>query len=266
MDTTFYRISFPTPKDFYDSTKEALATYPGLSALKYDVDFAADPDKWDRHNWSASPGELNRMYEQAAAAREAAGPKIGICIDMHGRFDYNAAQAYAKKCEDLDLTFLEEPVPAEDYRTFGRIARETSTPIATGENHYLTHGFRQLLEEGIDIVQPDVQKCGGIGEAHRIAYMANTYHVAFVPHVVSTYLGVMAAAHVCASIPNFLLLQFQNYHLEDPWFKEMAIYDGDFYKDGFVNLSEKPGIGVDINVEAFRSRLRGNTNVPFTFT
>ena len=271
VDTTFYTMGFPTPQDFYDSTVETLKQNPGLSALKYDVDFAQDPDKWDRYNWSASPGELDRMYDQIAAARDAAGPKIGILVDMHGRFDYTAAQAIAKRYEKLNLTYLEEPVPAEDVTTYARIARETNTPIAGGENYYLANSFRQLLEQGgLDVVCPDVQKCGGIGEAQRIANLANTYHVPFCPHVVATYVGVMAAAHVCASIPNLLLIQMQSYHLDDPSFKETVIYDGEFFSDGHVNLMEKPGIGVDYNVEAMIGRMSerrgGMGNQPFTLT
>jgi uncharacterized repeat protein (TIGR01451 family) len=121
--------------------------------LKFDIDYASDPDKYDRYNWTGSPGEISRMYNQLAAVREAVGPKIDLCVDMHGRYDFPTAQAIAKKVEPLNLTWLEEPVPAENVDAYRRIAEETNTPISAGENIYLGYGFRRLLEiGGVDIV------------------------------------------------------------------------------------------------------------------
>jgi galactonate dehydratase len=261
-DTALYRSGFPTPKDFADAATGAIKNW-NFNALKFDIDYANDPDKWDRYNWTASPGELQRMYDQLAAVREAVGPKIDICVDMHGRYDYPTAQAIAKKVENLNLTWLEEPVPAEDFPAYARISRETTTPIAGGENHYLAYGFKQLLEIGeVDVVMPDLQKCGGLGEGQRIANLANNYYVPFSPHMVASMLGAMACAHVCVTVPNFHLMEWQSYfHTEERW-REICIFDEEnWIKDGFVKVSDKPGIGVDLNIEAARKYVRGN--VPF---
>jgi len=138
----------------------------------------------------------------------------------------------------------------EAYRL---IAESTSTPIAAGENHYLAYGFRRLLEiGGVDIIMPDLQKCGGLGEGQRIANLANLYYIPFAPHMVASYLGCMASCHVCASVPNFLILEWQSYFHTDPMFKEIITYDGEWVKDSFITLSEKPGIGVEINEEGMK--------------
>ncbi|MFN2127961.1 MAG: mandelate racemase/muconate lactonizing enzyme family protein, partial [Anaerolineales bacterium] len=150
-DTALYRSRFPSPKEFADSAISAVNDL-GFNALKFDLDYVSDPDKYDRYNWTTSPGEVQRMYDQLAAVREAVGPKIDICVDMHGRYDYVAAQAVAKKVEPLNLTWLEEPVPAENVDAYRRITEETSTPISAGENIYLAYGFRRLLEiGGVDV-------------------------------------------------------------------------------------------------------------------
>jgi galactonate dehydratase len=104
----------------------------------------------------------------------------------------------------------------------------------------------------VDIIMPDLQKAGGLGEAQRIANLANLYYVPFAPHMVASYLGAMASAHVCASVPNFMILEWQIYFHKDPMFKEIVNYDPSMIKNGQITLSEKPGIGVEINQEAMR--------------
>ena len=250
-DTALYQRTLPQPKDFAEAALKAKGM--GFNAMKFDLDQANDPNKYDAYNWTASPGELQRMYDQIAAAREAVGPTIDILVDMHGRYDAVTAQAISKRLEPLNLLWLEEPIPAENVEAYKLITESTSTPIAAGENHYLAYGFRRLLEiGGVDIVMPDLQKCGGLGEGQRIANLANLYYKPFAPHMVASFLGCMASCHVCAAVPNFLILEWQSYFHTDPMFKEIVHYDGEWVKDSFITLSEKPGIGVDINQDALK--------------
>ena len=250
-DTALYQKNLPTPKDFADAAAKAKSM--GFNAMKFDLDQANDPNKYDAYNWTASPLELQRMYDQIAAAREAVGPNIDICVDMHGKYDAVTGQAVAKLLEPLKLMWLEEPVPAENVEAYKLITESTSTPICVGENQYLAYGFRRMLEIGaVDIVMPDLQKCGGLGEGQRIANLANLYYTPFAPHMVASFLGAMSSAHVCASVPNFLILEWQSYFHTDPMFKEIVKYDGEWVKDSFITLSEKPGIGVEINEEGLK--------------
>jgi galactonate dehydratase len=155
--------------------------------------------------------------------------------------------------EPLGLMWLEEPIPAENVEAYKHIAESTSTPICAGENVYLAYGFRRLLELGaVDIVMPDLQKTGGLGEGQRIANLANLYYTPFAPHMVASYLGAMAASHVCASVPNFMILEWQTYYHSDPMWREIVTFDGEMVVDGFIPLSEAPGIGVEINEEGMR--------------
>ncbi len=250
-DTALYQRRLPMPKDFADAAKKSVAM--GFNAIKFDLDQANDPNKYDFYNWTASPAELQRMYDQIAAARDAVGPNIDILVDMHGRYDAVTGQAVAKRLEPLNLLWLEEPIPAENVEAYKLITESTSVPIAAGENHYLAHGFRRLLEiGGVDIVMPDLQKAGGLGEGQRIANLANLYYTPFAPHMVASFLGAMASAHVCASVPNFLILEWQSYFHTDPMFKDMVHYEGEWVSKSFITLSEKPGIGVEINEEGMK--------------
>lgn len=251
-DTALYRSRFPSPKEFADSAVEAVKL--GFNALKFDLDYTADPDKFDRYNWTASQGELQRMYDQLAAVRQAVGPKIDIAVDMHGRYDLNTALAISRRVENLNLLWLEEPIPADNIEAYRLISQETGTPIAAGENIYLAYGFRKLLEiGGVDAIMPDLQKCGGLGEGQRIANLANLYYIPFAPHMVASLLGAMACAHVCVSVPNFLIMEWQSYFHTTPMYKEIVIFDeGNWVEKSFLKVSDKPGIGVDLNIEAMK--------------
>jgi len=250
-DTALYQSQNPPPEKFAQVAKEV--TDMGFTAVKFDIDQGSDPNKYDQYNWTASPGEIQRMYDQVAAAREAIGPKLDICVDMHGRYDLPTGKKVAKVMEPLNLMWLEEPIPAENADAYKYITESTTTPICAGENHYLAHGFRPLLENGaVDVIMPDLQKAGGLGEAQRIANLANLYYVPFAPHMVASYLGAMASAHVCASVPNFMILEWQIYFHSNPMFKEIVDFEGEMIVDGHIPLSEKPGVGVEINEEGMR--------------
>lgn len=251
-DTALYRSNNPAPKEFADSALNAVKL--GFNAIKFDIDQAGDPDRFDRYNWTASQGELQRMVDQLTAVREAVGPKIDIAVDMHGRYDLNTALAVSKRVEPLNLLWLEEPIPAENVEAYRMVSQETSTPIAAGENIYLAYGFRRLLEiGGVDAIMPDLQKAGGLGEGQRIANLANLYYIPFAPHMVASFLGAMACAHVCASVPNFLIMEWQSYFHTNPMYKEIVKFDeSDWVQNSFIKVSDKPGIGVDIIEDAMK--------------
>ena len=225
MDTALYQSNLPEPEEFAQAAREAVDM--GYNAVKFDLDQAKDPNKYDHYNWTANNAEIERMYNQMAAAREEVGPYIDICADMHGRYDAITGEKVAKILEPLNMMWLEEPIPAENTDAYKKITESTTTPICAGENHYLAHGFRPLLEKGaVDIIMPDLQKAGGLGEGQRIANLANLYYVPFAPHMVASYLGAMAACHVCASVPNFMILEWQIYFHKNPMFKEIVTFDG----------------------------------------
>src|SRR5690606_17567834 len=131
------------------------------------------------------------------------------------------------------------------------IREATSTPICAGENLYLRHGFRDLIEQqAVSIIMPDIPKCGGLSECRKIANMAEIYSIPFAPHNVSSPIGTMASAHVCATVPNFLILEFHWFH-RDYW-STIVREQVDIIKDGFIELSDRPGIGLELDEEVAR--------------
>jgi L-alanine-DL-glutamate epimerase-like enolase superfamily enzyme len=101
----------------------------------------------------------------------------------------------------------------------------------------LRNGFREILEEGaLNIIAPDFQKVGGLLEAKRICEMADTYYIGASPHNISSPIGLVAAAHVCAAVPNFICLE---YHAADvPFWNDLALgFDGDVIQQSFPIFS-----------------------------
>lgn len=259
-DTQLYAVRNPKPEEFARVAR--VAVDKGYTAIKFDLDEFNDPNKYDRWNWTASLAEIERMYNSMEAVRKEVGPHIDICCDMHGRYDAPTGRKVAKVMEPLNLMWLEEPVPADNVDVYKTIAQETSTPICGGENFYLTYGFTRLLSEGsVDFIMPDLQKCGGLGEGQRIANLANAYYVPFSPHMVGSFLAAMASAHVCAAVPNFHILEWQSqFDTEQKW-KDIVKYDKPFIEKGFLTVSDKPGIGVDLNLEGLKKY--ATPGVPF---
>jgi galactonate dehydratase len=108
------------------------------------------------------------------------------------------------------------------------------------------------------VIMPDLAKAGGIMEAKRIAEIADAYYVPIAPHNVSSPLGMMAAAHVMAAVPNFMVLEF---HARDiAWWEDLCDGDKPFIQNGWMTVSDRPGIGVELNDEVAKSLLwKGDT-------
>lgn len=223
----------------------------GFTAIKIDIDEAQDPGRWDRVNWTASNAEVDRMVKEVAFVRETLNPRVDLAVDMHGRYDAPTARRVAAELERFHLLWLEEPVPPENTAVMRDIRESTKTPICAGENLFLRHGFRELLEKrAVDIVMPDLQKCGGLLEGRKIADMAHVYYTPFAPHCVVSPIGTMASCHVCAAVPNFLVLEWHWISRLELW--RNFVREGEIIDKGFVTPPDRPGIGVEMNEEAAR--------------
>jgi galactonate dehydratase len=228
----------------------------GFTAIKFDVDELEHPAKFDAFNHTVNNAELRSMVERVAAVREAIGPDVDLAIDLHARYDVPSACRIAWELEPLRLLWLEEPVPAENIDALVRVRAQTRTPICVGENLYLRWGFRELLERGaVDVIEPDVPKCGGLAEAKKIANLAEMHYVPFAPHLVSTPVGTMATSHQCAAIPNFLVQEWHALEEREVWDSYVVAPDGSgsIVKDGYITLPDTPGIGVEPDMDAVRA-------------
>ncbi len=232
----------------------------GFTALKVDLDIHAYGHAQsevagfhkDRFNQTAGAWEHDRMVKLAGMVKAAAGKEVDVACDVHTRLDVPSAIRLARDLEPLNLMWLEEPVPPENIDAMREIKRSTTTPICAGENLYLRQGFRELIEkQAVDIIMPDIPKCGGLSECRKIANLAEIYYIPFAPHNVASPIGTMASAHVCATVPNFLVLEFHWLH-RDFW-STIVTQQRDIIVDGHIALDDSPGIGLDLDEAVARA-------------
>ena len=221
----------------------------GFTAVKIDCDDRRNKFRWDRVNWTANNRELDLMVKRVGWVRDFFPRDIELAVDGHGRFDLGTGKRLAKEFEQFDLMFFEEPVPAESAKALRDVRESTSTPICCGENVFLRHGFLPYFEErAVDVIMPDIQKCGGLLEARKIADMAHAFYVPLAPHCVVSPIGTMSSCHVCAAIPNFIALEWHWISRLELW--NNFVQEGPIMKDGFVEIPERPGLGVTMNEDA----------------
>jgi L-alanine-DL-glutamate epimerase-like enolase superfamily enzyme len=241
-------------------TPEAYATRAramadlGFTALKFDLDLPLLENE-DLYARTISAAQLERQVSIAGAAIDAVDGRADIAFDLHWRYAPADALRLAHALEDLPLLWLEDPTPPQDLASVARIAQRTTTPICTGENLYGLDGFAALMAAGgVDVLAPDIQKVGGLSDTRRIGALGDVHSHPLAPHNIAGPIGTLASAHVCATIPNFLALEWHAASV--PFFDELLVGGGPLIVDGYVSLPEGPGIGAEPDIEALRRYTR----------
>lgn len=234
------------PADVGNAAKEMIAK--GFTAVKMNAT--------EELQYVDSFEKIDQALKRVAAVREAAGNSAGIGIDFHGRVHKPMAKVLAKELEPFRPMFIEEPVLPENNEALKEIARHTSIPIATGERMFSRWQFKNLLMDGYaDIIQPDLSHAGGITECKKIISMAEAFDVAVAPHCPLGPIALAACLQVDATCHNvFIQEQSLGIHYNQGSDLLDYIVDKDVFKyeKGFVNIPDKPGLGIEINEEYVR--------------
>jgi len=226
----------------------------GFRALKFSFGRFTG-DKWNRYFQSQ---DMKKFVAILETIRKGIGSDIPVGIDFHWKYNTREAMKFAQMVESLDIWFIEDPIPPENADAFARLTASSPVPIATGENLYTRHQFRPFIEkQACDIVQPDAQKCGGLLEMKRIADWADMYNLNMLCHNLCTPLGTIASGHACMAIKNFLSLESDSVDL--PYWQDIILRDGPVYRDGYLHIPDKPGIGVELNEDVCRAHLAAGT-------
>jgi len=218
----------------------------------------------DRGYTALKTGGVDRPYQRAKALREELGDAIDLMVDAHGPPWLTTADAIrlGKALEPLELLFYEDPVCPEDDKGLAKVAEKVNLPIAAGERLAHVYGLRRLIEErAVDVVQPDTGRAGGLSQMKKMAGMAEANGIGFAPHDGSLGpVAEMAALHLCATLPNFLILE----HLEDdvPQRCEVMRPQPEI-ANGYMKVPNTPGLGIDLVEEAIgKHPSRGNITPP----
>ena len=199
-------------------------------------------------------GTDEQMTEIVTACREAAGPDFAMMVDVQYRWpDAKGALRTLRRWSDLDLFFVETPLPADDLEGYALLARDAPMRIAAGEWLNTRFEFLDLMDRGrIDVAQPDVGRVGGLTEAIRVCHLAQDRGRLIVPHCWKTEIGIAATAHLAAAIPNCPFIEYLPAELCDsPLRRELATSDLTL-QDGVIPLPQSPGLGIELNLDALR--------------
>jgi galactonate dehydratase len=214
----------------------------GFTAMKTGIGDSVLPVQGD--------GFVRRAAKQVEALRDAVGEDVEIGWDAHGRLSPAMSIKVARALEPYDIWFLEEPAPPENARGLAQVARATSIPIAAGERLFTRWGFREVLElEAAALLQPDLSHCGGVLEARAIAAMGEVHYCGFAPHNPLGPVNTIVSAHVAMASPNFVALETCLYPPD--WTRELLTEPLEL-ADGYLDLSDKPGWGIELDVELCR--------------
>jgi D-galactarolactone cycloisomerase len=142
--------------------------------------------------------------ERVRTAREILGPDGTLMVDYNGNYRPKQAIRSAEAIAEYDVAWIEEPVPAEHYEGLASVSDAVAVPVAAGEAHFSRFQFDRLIEDRtVDVVQPNLGRCGGFTDAQFVTRRATTENVAVRPHVWNSGIGVAAAIHFAASVPDY---------------------------------------------------------------
>ncbi len=233
---TYGRWDGPTPEIAVENAMSHVER--GLTALK--------GDPFEHRGIFIDRDSEELALAKMKAVREAVGDGVELFVEVHGRLSPSDAIRIGNRLEEFRPFFYEEPVPPQNLEALKKVADNVNIPIATGERLLTKYDFAELLPlHAVDLIQPDVVQAGGILELKKIAAMAEAYYVGFQPHMTDGPFCTIAALHLDACTPNFLI-QEGGFH---PWLQEATIGDFPVQKNGYFGVPPGPGLGVAMNEE-----------------
>ena len=186
------------------------------------------------------------------------GKNVTLMIDTNHAYGRSEALYLGHALKEYNLRWYEEPVVPEDISGYAELRSKLKMPIAGGENEHTLFGYRSLFENGaVDIAQPDIGSCGGITSAKHIIALAHSFGVEVNPHVWGSAIAQAASIQVIAAIPTthhsiFAKSPILEYDQSIHPFRRDLLNKPIELEDGFVNVSSKPGLGIDVNISTIK--------------
>ncbi|MDC0935039.1 mandelate racemase/muconate lactonizing enzyme family protein [Pirellulales bacterium] len=238
----------------FEQYKESLVAWAvrakelGFRAGKMEVTLSGPYN----HSGLDEPDE--KMTEIVAACRAAVGPDFVMMVDVQYTWsDVDQALRTLHDWRDMDLFFVETPLQIDNLKGYARLHDEAPMPIAAGEWQNTRFEFAELMDVGkVDVAQPDVGRVGGLTEARRVCQMAAERRRTIVPHCWKTGIGIAATAHLAAVTPHCQYIEFLPAPLCDSLLRQELVEDELQVEAGQIALPEKPGLGIEVNMEALK--------------
>jgi L-alanine-DL-glutamate epimerase-like enolase superfamily enzyme len=266
-----------TPQDYAENTAKMKEAKEGFTLIKQAVGFhnpammRAVPNAWyDEPRTGTSHPDRGLMTERGLkhviacveAMKKVLGDEIGLALDCGPGWTVKDAITFARALEPLHIAWLEDLItgdytPYPNADVFREVTQSTSLPIHTGEQIYLRQNFKDLIEkQAVNIVGPDPEDVGGIGELKWIAEYADIHGILVAPHgIFDGLIGLAAHVQMAAALPqNYIAFE---YPLGQPewWYEIVDGLPNPIVKRGFIDVWDRPGLGVTFNVQAAKPHL-----------
>jgi L-alanine-DL-glutamate epimerase-like enolase superfamily enzyme len=205
-------------------------------------------------NRSLSHSELKMNIQAYSNLREAAGDDFEIVVHCHWEFAFYDALSFARALEPIRPWWIEDPMPINYVETWAKLTAASPIPILCGENLYTLYDFLPFItNQAVHMVEIDISMAGGLLEAKKIAELANTYYMPVATHNVMGPIATIASANCAATILDFIGHESYDYKQDSrdghAGWETLIEYDREIIKDGYIQLSDKPGLGLDVNKE-----------------
>ena len=200
---------------------------------------------------------ISKMQEYVGAVREIIGYEIPLASDHFGHMGVENAIRIGKALDQFTLAWYEDMIPWQFVDQWQALKAGVDTPVCTGEDIYLKEGFEPLVEaRAISVAHPDLATSGGIIETKRIADYCRDAGIGIALHQAGSPVVAMANAHSAMAMENFIALEMHS--VDNPWWNDlvdMVGQDGDIIKNGYVEVTDAPGLGLQLNEEAVKEHL-----------
>lgn len=195
--------------------------------------------------------DVRRGFENC---REAVGWDHDIMVHCHWEYDVRTAMQIAEAVEPIKPFWLEDPLAVEYSPAWNRMCAASKVPICTGENLFRRHGFKDfIVNQGCDILHPDLRNSGGFLESKRIADFAEVFNLPMATHNTGSQLNTWGTVHWAGSIRDFLCCETVTG--KGDWMDQVLALDRPYIKGGEIELSPKPGLGVELNADVVKAHL-----------
>ncbi len=195
-----------------------------------------------------SPREFDLSIDIIRAVRDAVGPHTDILIEGHCRFNVPTALQFANAMAEFRPAWFEEPVHHLDFKAMAEVAHRSPVPIATGESLSSKQQVAELMSYGcVGIFQPEPLNLGGLFATRKICDMVDAHYGVIAPHSAQGPVCSAACMQLNASIPNFFIHEIFD-EFNEPWEKDIVI-GGVEVVDGYIPVWDRPGLGIDLNIE-----------------
>jgi L-alanine-DL-glutamate epimerase-like enolase superfamily enzyme len=208
----------------------------------------------DLSNRVLTTKELINLQKGFENCREAIGWDHDLMVHCHWEYDLRTAIQIAGAVETIKPVWLEDPLPVDYSDSWKRLCAASRVPICTGENLARREGFKDfILNQGCDILHPDLRNAGGFLETKRIADMAHVFGLPMANHNTGSQVCTYASAQWASSIRDYIALE--TITGEGGWIDQILRLDAPYIKDGFVQVTDKPGLGIELNPDVVRAHL-----------